>query len=90
MTWPFVTRKVFDLSITAQALRVAAAEQERDYWRTRAEKLMDQALARAGAISEPTMRDAVVRKDPSLAAGVIAAMNITEIGKQSHPAGETH
>jgi hypothetical protein len=50
---------------------------------------MDQALARAGAISEPTMRDAVVRKDPSLAAGVIAAMNITEIGTQPHP-GETH
>lgn len=82
MRWPFVSRRFHDLALDAAVHRVIAAEEQRDYWRTRAEKLIDQRLAREGAISEPTMVDRKVSKDPSVAAQMIAAMSVTEIGEQ--------
>jgi hypothetical protein len=62
MRWPFVTRKVHELEMDALRAILAEAEnrvvdagEREEYWRTRCERLSDAALARAGAISAPTM-----------------------------------
>ncbi len=85
MRWPFVSRRVFEIEIVHRDEQIVDAVAREVYWRTRAEKLMDQALARAGAISEPTMVERKVSKEPSAAATMIAAMSITEIGKPQEP-----
>lgn len=89
MKWPFVTRSVHDLEVLRRDGEIVELTEQRDYWRTRAERLTDAALARANAIHEPTMVD---RKPPTgkenPAAVLVAAMGITEIrsdkGKAEH------
>lgn len=84
---PWITRDDAALAIRRELAeqRVVIVEREtallrddRDYWRSRAEKLIDQGLARHGAITEPTM---VQRRPPvtSSAAGALLGMNIREI-----------
>ncbi len=91
MKWPFVTRKVHELELAKlrdqlgyqQAVSVANANQA-TYWRTRAERLTDSALARAGAIHEPTM----VEKKPepkNPLATVAAALSMKEFDSAEVP-----
>jgi hypothetical protein len=58
---------------------------QRDYWRTRAERLMDAALVRAGATHQPTMEDTRpadrVRSAQSM---LTAALSVTEIDSSQH------
>jgi hypothetical protein len=53
---------------------------QRDYWRTRAERLTDAALVRAGAIHQPTMETPPPRDRVQAAASMLtAALSVTEI-----------
>jgi hypothetical protein len=51
---------------------------EREYWRTRAERLTDAALVRAGAVHQPTMEAKPDRVQGTLAM-VASAMSVQEI-----------
>lgn len=62
MKWPFVTRKVHELEmdflrgqLAATLNQVDDAKADRDYWKARAERLVDQALAKRGEINQPVM-----------------------------------
>jgi hypothetical protein len=62
--WPFVTRRVHELEIARWAANNLvdvearnAARVERDYWRDRAEKLIDQALVKRGEITHQVMEE---------------------------------
>lgn len=85
MRWPFLTHKVHELeldclraTLVAESNRADIFEQQAEYWRTRAERLTDASLVRAGAIHEPTM---VERKPPATAPGAVIAqaMSVKEI-----------
>jgi hypothetical protein len=53
---------------------------ERDYWKGKAERLIDAGLSRTGAIHEPTMRErSPVPKGVNPAELITGAMAITEI-----------
>jgi len=83
MTWvarllPGVTHAVHALEVTRRDETIAALTTERDYWRARAEKLIDAALARANAIHEPTMRDVPPPVQP-VSAMLASALSVTEI-----------
>lgn len=82
---PFVGKAVHALELRELELAhrdetIAQLQAERDYWRKRAEQLIDASLARAGAIHEPTMVDRKM-PDPRLdpAAMISAALAVTEI-----------
>ncbi len=76
MTWPFITRS----SVRYLDLQVELLTVDRDYWKTRAEQLIDAALARAGAIHQPTMEQVGPRDTVASAAAIItSALSIREI-----------
>lgn len=53
---------------------------QRDYWRARAERLMDAALVRAGAIHQQTMEDTAPKDRVRSAQSMLtAALAVTEI-----------
>lgn len=54
------------------------------YWQRRAELLTDQALARAGAISQPTMVDAP-KAQRDMAAQMISAIAMREMDSSRKP-----
>jgi len=70
--WPFVTRRI-------HAEKLASVTAERDYWKDKAEELMDAALIRAGAIHQPTMARRPGPTNLDAASMITAAMAITEI-----------
>lgn len=72
MKWPFVARERHE-----EAIRERDAQIE--YWRARAERLIDADLARRGAIHEPTMVDRPRAKVDSMASLISSALAITEI-----------
>ena len=91
MTWPFVSRHVFvtDQQHAQDVIRELAAQ--RDYWRTRAERLMDAALARANAIHEPTMVEKKIDKSLNPASVYTAALSVSEIdSSKGKGTGHTH
>lgn len=72
------------LSVRAEnvhlTIQVETIGAERDYWRHRGEKLIDAALARAGAIHQPTMEHGGPRDSVASAAALItSAMAVREI-----------
>ncbi len=82
---PFIGRAVHGLIVARLEgecneleRRLSEALVRETYWRSRAEKLNDQLLARAGMISEPTMVD---RKPANTGAqgGIFAGMSVSEI-----------
>lgn len=91
MSWlrlllPFITRGMHAAKIERLEDRIAHLEgqvatltEERNYWRTRGERLMDAALARAGAIHEPTMVNKPPAPPVSAAALLTSALGISEI-----------
>lgn len=84
MTWiwrvlPFIGKAIHVLELARRDDAIRELTEQRDYWQTRAEKLMDAALARAGAIHEPTMVDRKVPTSTNPAAMISAAMAISEI-----------
>lgn len=91
MTWPFIGRKAHALELVSAAREIAELTEQRDYWRTRAERLMDAALARANAIHEPTMVDRKVDKSLNPASVYTAALSVTEIdSSKGKGTGHTH
>ena len=79
MTWPWTSRRVHNLAVQALERENASLIEQRDYWKCRAEQLIDAALARTGAIHQPTMEQ---RPRPVEASGlqlIAAAMAVTEI-----------
>lgn len=75
----FAVARVNQLALTAALDKVTDLTKERDYWRGRAEKLIDAGLVRTGAIHEPTM---VERKPPparDMASLITSALSTTEI-----------
>jgi hypothetical protein len=85
LRWPLVTRTVHDMALHAceqrqsfLAAMLAEAETRETYWRERCERLTDAALARVGAIHEPTMQQ---RPPPpkSLIETAMAGLAIREI-----------
>lgn len=99
MTWtmwfwrilPFIGKGLHALEVLRRDEKITQLTADRDYWKMRAEKLTDAALARAGAIHEPTMVDRKVPTDSNPAATLAAAMAITEFdsskgkGKNAQP-----
>lgn len=80
--WPFLWRFDHDAQVASLTERLLAfnatnshLEAERDYWRSRAERLMDSALAKAGhavVMVEPEPRDVA-------GFGPLSGMSISEI-----------
>lgn len=77
--WPFVSRAFHDLQVEGLRTELAIATVDRSYWRGRAEQLIDAALARAGAIHQPTMEKVDRKNLASVAATIVGAMGIKEI-----------
>lgn len=76
---PFVGKLIHRLEVARRDERITELEKQVEYWRGRCELLTDQALARAGAISMPTMRDAKPHDAQSAAALLTKALGTTEI-----------
>jgi hypothetical protein len=83
---PFITRGMHAAKVERLEDRIAFLEGqivEKSgqivYWRSRSERLMDAALARAGAIHEPTMVGPKPAPPVSAAALLTSAFGITEI-----------
>lgn len=85
MRWPFVSRAVMDLALSAKNIEIVSLVRERDYWRTRAERLADAALVKAGAIHEPVMGERKAEKDPLKSA--FGGMAVREIDSSKRVAG---
>lgn len=79
MKWPFVTRRVHDLEVEALRKELAAVSAERSYWRARGEQLIDAALARAGAIHQPTMEQRQAPDVASTLSMMTSALSVMEI-----------
>lgn len=79
LAWPFITRGLHLIETQHRDAQIERLEAEVKYWQARAERLMDAALARAGAIHEPTMVDRKVSPHMNPAAVLAGAMSITEI-----------
>jgi hypothetical protein len=84
MTWlwrflPFIGKGIHALEVGRRDEIIAELREQVIYWRTRAERLTDSALARAGAIHEPTFVDRKVSPHMNPAAVLAGAMSITEI-----------
>jgi hypothetical protein len=60
------------------------ARTERNYWRTRCERLLDAALARRGEITSPVMEAIAPAKDLGLA-GLFSGLAVSEIETQKTP-----
>lgn len=85
-----VSLAVHRLEIERRDERILGLADREHYWRSRAEKLMDAALSRAGAIYEPTMRETKIpTKASDLGAMITSAMAITEIDSQQGKAAPT-
>jgi hypothetical protein len=75
VTWPFAARStVRHLEVQNELLA-----SDRDYWKKRAEQLIDAALARAGAIHQPTMEQRPREHVKSAMAMLTSALSVTEI-----------
>jgi hypothetical protein len=68
--------------VEAQERQIADLRAERDYWRTRAERLIDAGLARRGEIHEPVMQ-AAAPKPASGLAGLFAGLGVDEINRST-------
>jgi hypothetical protein len=88
MRWPWLSRYAHELEMDVLRATTVGLVNENDalkgqveYWRTRAERLTDAALSRAGAIHEPTMvdRPAPSRDQESPMALLSRAMSVREI-----------
>lgn len=66
---------------------LAQTRVDRDYWKARAERLIDAALVRAGAIHEPTMV-ATPPAEPDVYASTFAGMSRTELPPDARAAAE--
>lgn len=84
MRFPFVTVTRLDLELDAlratlvsEQERADKAEAQAAYWRARAERLVDNALARAGAVAEPVFVERKPVLDPMQMA--VAALSQREI-----------
>lgn len=53
--------------------------EDRDYWKDKAERLLDNALLRKGEVSEPVFKKAAARPESSPFGGVLKGLNIHEI-----------
>lgn len=74
--WPLVSRLRLQ---HAEALNELLTS-DRDYWKSRAEQLIDQHLGKAGAIQFPTMEKRKPINDiASVGAAIASAMAVTEI-----------
>jgi hypothetical protein len=93
MRWPFVLRKVHELEVVNRdavieliARNCKEAQAQAEYWRVRAERLTDAALARKGEIHEPTF----VERKPAPASPLAAmarSMGVKEIDSTKSVAG---
>jgi hypothetical protein len=79
VTWPFVTRRVYDLELRQRDVQIDLTTFDRDYWKGKAERLIDNALVRAGAAHMPTMVDRPIPPGVDAASMITAAMAIQEI-----------
>lgn len=75
-TRELVFRQQLELALVKQAL--AKAESDATYWKTRAEKFLDQIALRSGIISEPTMTPAGLPVE-SRQDTVFRALGVSEI-----------
>lgn len=67
-------------AIATKDAALAEMVTQRDYWRTRAERLMDAALVRAGAVHQQTMETPAPRNRVDSAAAIMtAALSVREI-----------
>lgn len=73
----FRSYRVLQAEHLATLRELAEARKQRDYWQTRAEKLIEHALARQGAIGQATMVDSVKPPQPP-SATVLQAMSVKE------------
>lgn len=80
MTWPFVTAGRHALELRYRDAQIVNLEAGVDYWRKRAEQLIDAGLVRAGVIHQPTMEQRTTPSSVLNAASMIAsALSVTEI-----------
>lgn len=76
---------VLRATTAALANETDALQAQVEYWRTRAERLTDAALSRAGAIHEPTMVDRPAPADKSPMELISRAMAVREIDSTARP-----
>jgi hypothetical protein len=88
--WPFVTRQVHELEVQSLVLEKIRVDQELDRarereaeWKGRAERAIEQLLARAGT-SEPIMREPAAPGDP--AHSPFAGMLLKEVPREQRGA----
>lgn len=63
LRWPWVSRARMDLTVALLERQMATAVEDRDYWRTRCERLTDAALLRRGEVAGPVFETPAARTD---------------------------
>jgi len=82
MRGPWISRAVHAAEIEALRRQLATLAEDRDYWRARAERLIDATLGRAGAITAPVM-GATPRPAPGAnLANIYRGLAMTEVPKE--------
>lgn len=74
-----VTRRRHEQEVGHLQKQVETLTVERDYWKSKAEELIDAALVRAGAIHQPTMVPRRIPTGVDAASMIAAALSIQEI-----------
>jgi hypothetical protein len=83
-----VSRARLDRELAAKDAVIAELRENVAYWRTRAERLIDGSLVRAGAAHQPTMEHQPPRDRVAGAASMLtAALAVTEIDSRNRKVG---
>jgi hypothetical protein len=82
---------VHNLELDALRKELAEVSAERSYWRARGEQLIDAALARAGAIHQPTMEQRPRELATSMLSQIVSAAGMSEFdSSQTRKAAQSY